>query len=76
MCEVVEQEKLSWLQIWEPTAHADGVYRLGPIAAAYNAWGFARTVLVDRAGKIVAKDLRGEALVNAVRGAISQPFGE
>ena len=45
MCQVVEQENLSWLQIWEPTANADGVYRLGPIATAYNARGIPRTVL-------------------------------
>lgn len=71
MRKVVEQETLSWLQIWEPVVHAEGAYRLGPIATAYNAWGIPRTVLIDGAGKIVAKDLRGAALVAAVREAIS-----
>lgn len=64
MRQVIAQENLSWLQVWEPTRQADSVRPLGQIAAAYNVWGIPRTVLIDRAGKIVAKDLRGEALID------------
>lgn len=68
--EVLEREGLRWPQVMEPTTWSDGVPDLGPVATLYNVWGIPRTVLIDREGRIAAKDLRGEKLVEEVRAAV------
>jgi peroxiredoxin len=71
LLEVVENERLAWPQVWEPSVHETERFELGPIARAYNAWGVPRTVLVDRDGRVISKDLRGEPLVSAVQDAVA-----
>lgn len=65
--EVLEQENLLWPRIREPTQWRDRVPIFGAVSKLYNVWGIPRTVLIDREGIILAKDLRGDVLVNAVR---------
>ena len=46
------------------------------IVSAYNVFGVPRMYLVDPEGKIVAKDLRGEEMVNEVNRMITEYFEE
>jgi thiol-disulfide isomerase/thioredoxin len=54
--EAIAKDKLSWTQVshlkfWDE-----------PIAAQYNVQSIPATFILDASGKVVAKDLRGEAL--------------
>ena len=54
--EAIAKDKLSWVQVsnlkfWDE-----------PIAAQYGVQSIPATFILDASGKIVAKDLRGEAL--------------
>ena len=44
---------------------------LGQARTNYNVYGILRSFIIDRAGKLVAKDLRGEELVAATIEAVS-----
>jgi peroxiredoxin len=63
--EVLKQESLAWSQSLEPTHWRDRLPIFGPVTKLYNVWSIPRTVLVDRKGMILAKDLRGDALVTS-----------
>ncbi|MCI0434532.1 MAG: TlpA family protein disulfide reductase [Gemmatimonadetes bacterium] len=63
---LIEHERLDWPHIHEPVAFQDELPVFGPICTAYNARTIPRTVLIARDGAIVAKDLRGAALVREV----------
>lgn len=52
----VRQDQVTWPQI----SDLEGLN--SPLAAAYNVSALPRSVLVDPEGRIIAKDLRGEAL--------------
>ena len=51
--EAIQEDKLTWIQVWDEKGTANKDYGVTAIP---------RTFLVDDAGKIVAKDLRGEEL--------------
>lgn len=64
LAEFLEREKLRWPQLCDLRAFD------GALAKLYHVTGIPRTVLIDRKGRIVAKDLRGEELKKAVRQAL------
>jgi len=70
--EVIQQERLDWPHIREPVTWSDRLPQLGTLGRLYNVWGIPRTVLIDRNGRIAAKNLRGEVLVEAVRKLTAQ----
>ena len=57
---MVEERGLAWPHIWEEDEWQ------GEIATLYNVRGLPQTYLLDRAGRIVAKDVRGEAIEEVV----------
>lgn len=63
---VVERENISWKSFW------DGDDSRGPIATAWNVTGWPSTYVLDAAGHIRFKDLRGEALGHAIEHLISE----
>ena len=58
--EAIAKDKLTWTQISNLQGWED------PIAKKYNIEGIPATLLLDANGKIIAKDLRGEALKTKV----------
>lgn len=57
---MVEEKEMAWPHIWESSRED------GELARRYHVRWLPRSFLLDRAGRIVAKDLRGEALIEAV----------
>ena len=57
---MVEDKDMAWPHIWEPSREE------GELARRYNVRWLPRSFLIDREGRIVAKDLRGEAVAEAV----------
>lgn len=57
---MVAERGLAWPQ------HFDGLGFKGPVPEAYGVSGIPATVLIDREGRIVATNLRGEALAERV----------
>ncbi|MEL6615002.1 MAG: TlpA disulfide reductase family protein [Bacteroidota bacterium] len=64
---MVQEQGLEWAHIWEE-AEWDG-----EIPRLYNVRRLPRAFVLDRDGRIVAKDLRGTALVEAVTAAVAAP---
>lgn len=73
--EVTEQERLIWPQVREPTISSEGRPELGVVSKLYAVWSIPRTVLIDRQGLIVGKDLRGQEMLDAVK-AVTSAGGE
>lgn len=59
----VSEKKLPWTHIWAERADK------GPLAERYGVTAIPATFLIGPDGKVIARDLRGEALVQAVRQA-------
>jgi hypothetical protein len=57
---MVEEKEMAWPHIWEPGREE------GELARRYNVRWLPRSFLLDRDGRIVAKDVRGEAISEAV----------
>lgn len=64
---MIEDQNLDWVHIWEE-AEWDG-----EIARLYNVRRLPRAFVLDRDGRILAKDLRGPALVEVVSEAVAAP---
>ena len=64
--EAIGQDQLNWRHV------SDLKYWQSEVVATYKITGIPMTVLVDKEGKIIAKNLRGEALENK----LAQIFGE
>jgi thiol-disulfide isomerase/thioredoxin len=64
---------MKWPQIQQKNEfNDDGLLVQDPVLTAYNVFGIPRSFLIDRDGKIVAKDLRNEALDQATRDQVSR----
>ena len=61
----IKKNEMSWPQ------HFDGKAWESPVAQKYGVDSIPATFLLDREGNIIAKDLRGEALENAVAKAVA-----
>lgn len=61
--DAIKEDKLTWLQVWDEKGTSNKDYGITAIP---------RTFLVDDAGKIVAKDLRGEELNKFVETYLSR----
>jgi peroxiredoxin len=61
---MIDEQAMTWLHVWEPVQvrGAPG----GEVTERYNIRWIPQTFLLDREGRIVAKDLRGKALAEAV----------
>jgi thiol-disulfide isomerase/thioredoxin len=59
----IEEEKISWPNLFDSDAANP---ELHPISEKYGVFGIPTTFLLDREGKVVAKDLHGQALANKV----------
>jgi peroxiredoxin len=57
----ITEQALGWPQIFEGIAHPR------PLTERYNVQVIPRTIVIDQNGRIATKDVRGEALVEAVR---------
>jgi hypothetical protein len=57
----ITEQALGWPQIFEGLAHPR------PLTERYNVQAIPRTIVIDQRGRIAAKDIRGEALVETVR---------
>ena len=57
---MVEEKEMAWPHIWEARREE------GELARRYNVRWLPRSFLIDREGRIVDKDLRGDALAEAV----------
>ncbi|WP_234570554.1 TlpA disulfide reductase family protein [Rhodohalobacter sp. 614A] len=64
------ENEIEWPQILQPKRWG------GEIVESYNVAGVPRMYLIDPDGKIVAKDLRGEEMVNEVDRMIAEYFDE
>jgi hypothetical protein len=69
----IETEQVSWPQILESVTWQGETAAIGPLSKLYNVWGIPRTILIDRTGRIAAKDLRGEKLTEAVDDLLASP---
>ncbi|MBI2925461.1 MAG: TlpA family protein disulfide reductase [Verrucomicrobia bacterium] len=63
----IKQKKMSWVQFF------DGKGWQNKLATKYGINSIPATYLLDGEGKIIAKDLRGEALARAVGKALAKP---
>ncbi|MEO6301771.1 MAG: TlpA disulfide reductase family protein, partial [Bacteroidia bacterium] len=64
--EAIKKDGITWPQV------SDLQYWNSEAAKAYAVEGIPYTVLLDKEGKIIAKNLRGEALEKAIEKAISE----
>jgi hypothetical protein len=56
----LESERMTWPQV------CDGKAFEGEIVRLYNVWGIPRSFPIDRDGRIMSKDLLGDALESSV----------
>jgi peroxiredoxin len=63
--EAIKKDGITWIQV------SDLQYWNSVAAKAYNVQGIPYTVLLDKEGKIIAKNLRGEQLDKAIEQALS-----
>jgi peroxiredoxin len=64
-----DQRKLPWKQVWAEGGAA------GELAKKYNVTAVPATFLIGPDGKVVGKDLRGKALLDAARKEVSKLRG-
>ena len=68
----LEEREMRWPQVQEVVEWEGEAIRLGQARTKYNVYGIPRSFVIDRMGRLVAKDLRGEELVAAVRAAAGE----
>lgn len=66
----MEKQGMDWPQVLEPVKRKKDSLILGPARSNYNVYQIPRSFLIDRDGKLVAKDLRGEKLVTVTTQAV------
>jgi peroxiredoxin len=69
---VMAREQLTWPQIREEVGWTEDQIVFGPLRKLYNVWGEPTAVVIDRDGRIAARNLRGDQLGSAVRGIINR----
>lgn len=68
LAEFLEERGMQWPQIQQlSNFNEDQVLVQDPILELYSVYGIPRSFVIDRDGRIAAKDLRGEELVAAVK---------
>ncbi|MBK7668859.1 MAG: TlpA family protein disulfide reductase [Sphingobacteriaceae bacterium] len=63
--DAIKKDGITWIQVSELT------YWNSVAAKAYNVQGIPFTVLLDKEGKVIAKDLRGAQLDSAIENALA-----
>jgi thiol-disulfide isomerase/thioredoxin len=63
----IEEEKIAWPNLFDTDSANPETH---PISEKYGVFGIPATFLLDREGKVVAKDLHGQALADKVEGLI------
>ena len=66
----LKKQGMDWPQVWEPVERNEKLFELGQARTTYNVYGIPRSFLIDREGKLIAKDLRGKELVTATTEAV------
>jgi peroxiredoxin len=66
----VEKENMAWPQIFEPESWH------GEIPKLYNILGIPRMYLIGPDGKILARDLRGEQMIDIIGSVMAEATGE
>ena len=67
----MKKQGMDWPQVWESVERKGEEIILGQARTTYNVYVIPRSILIDRAGKLIAKDLRGEELVAATIKAVN-----
>ena len=62
----LKDRQMTWPQIQQRSKFEDEVLQMDEVLAHYNVFWIPRSFLIDRTGRIAAKDLRGDALEEAV----------
>jgi peroxiredoxin len=71
--DVINRERLAWPQVREEVQWQDRTVVLGPLRKLYNIWGVPTAIVIDQSGRIAAKRLRGDDLMQGVRRIVGGP---